>query len=134
MTVHNPTQARAAAYYDADAGNATYHDFESSNVAAYHDAEAGDAVAYYDFDIANDAAYCGAGNDADTAEIWLPTDARRMIGRWYELDCPLIELQPGVVISNLERWLHNNPPAPGVRLARVREYLYIDTYDVGAAA
>ena len=64
----------------------------------------------------------------------LPADARRMIERWRELGCPFIELEPGVIISNLERWLHNNPPAPGVWLGRVREYLYIETHGVGGMA
>ena len=64
----------------------------------------------------------------------LPPDAGRMIARWRELGRPYIELDAGVVISNLERWLYNNAPHPGVRLARVREYLYIDSYGVAAMA
>ena len=64
----------------------------------------------------------------------LPSDAERMIGRWRALGCPYIELDAGVVISNLERWLYNNAPHSGVLLARVREYLYIDTYGVGPMA
>lgn len=60
----------------------------------------------------------------------LPTDTHRMIDRWRELGCPFIELEPGVVISNLERWLYNNAPHTGACLARVREYLYIDTYGI----
>ena len=68
------------------------------------------------------------------ATDFLPSDGERMIGRWRELGCPAIELEPGVVISNLERWLYNNPPHPGVWLARAREYLYIDTYGIGAKA
>lgn len=64
----------------------------------------------------------------------LPSDTGRMIGRWRSLGCPYIELDAGVVISNLERWLYNNGPHSGALLARVREYLYIDTYGVGAMA
>ena len=63
-----------------------------------------------------------------------PADARRMIDRWEELGCPAIELEPGVGISNLERWLYNNPPASGARLGQVREYLYIGTFGIGAGA
>ena len=70
----------------------------------------------------------------DSSARGLPTDARRMIARWRELGCPLIELEAGVVISNLERWLYNNAPHAGVCLARVREYLFIDTYGVGKMA
>lgn len=72
-------------------------------------------------------------NDGD-GNVYLPADAERMIDRWQELGRPFIELEPGVIISNLERWLYNNPPAPGVWLARVREYLYIETHGVGAMA
>ena len=75
-----------------------------------------------------------AYSDIDDADAQLPADARRMIERWRELGCPLIELEPGVIVSNLERWLHNNPPAPGVWLGRVREYLYIETHGVGGMA
>ena len=64
----------------------------------------------------------------------LPSDAGRMIGRWRSLGCPYIELDAGVVISNLERWLYNNAPHSGALLARVREYLYIDTYGIGSTA
>ena len=64
----------------------------------------------------------------------LPSDAGRMIARWRALGCPYIELDAGVVVSNLERWLYNNAPHSCVWLARVREYLYIDTYGVGAIA
>ena len=64
----------------------------------------------------------------------LPSDGQRMIDRWRELGCPLIEMESGVVISNLERWLYNNASYSGVWLARVREYLYIDTFGVGAKA
>ena len=41
----------------------------------------------------------------------LPSDTGRMIARWRALGCPYIELDAGVVISNLERWLYNNAPA-----------------------
>ena len=64
----------------------------------------------------------------------LPSDAGRMIARWQALGCPYIELDTGVVISNLERWLYNNAPHSGVWLGRVREYLYIDTYGIGSMA
>ncbi len=64
----------------------------------------------------------------------LPSDTGRMIARWRALGCPYIELDAGVVVSNLERWLYNNAPHSGVWLARVREYLYIDTYGVGSMA
>ena len=64
----------------------------------------------------------------------LPADAPRMISRWEDLGRPAIELEPGVIISNLERWLFNNPPADGARLGRIREYLYIDTYGLAARA
>ena len=73
-------------------------------------------------------------NLAETSARGLPSDAGRMIDRWYELGCPFVELEAGVVISNLERWLYNNPPHPVVWLARVREYLYIDTLGIGAKA
>ncbi len=68
------------------------------------------------------------------AEVHLPADAQRMIDRWRALGRPFIELESGVVISNLERWLYNNPPAPGPWLARVREYLYIDTCGIDGKA
>ena len=70
----------------------------------------------------------------DEADAQLPADAQRMIDRWRELGRPSIELEPGVIISNLERWLYNNPPAPGAWLGRVREYLYIETHGVGGMA
>ena len=70
----------------------------------------------------------------DSAEPGLPADAGRMSARWREVGCPDIELEAGVVISNLERWLYNNAPHSGVCLARVREYLYIDTLGIGARA
>ena len=57
----------------------------------------------------------------------LPADAARLIARWRQLGGPAIELEPGVIVTNLERWLYNNPPATPARLGRVREYLYIDT-------
>ena len=71
---------------------------------------------------------------ANFGERDLPMDTARMIDRWRALGCPYIELDAGVVISNLERWLYNNAPHSGVCLARVREYLYIDTYGVGLMA
>lgn len=64
----------------------------------------------------------------------VPADATRMIARWERLGRPAIELEPGVIISNLERWLYNNPPAPGATLGRIREFLYVDTYGVTAKA
>ena len=76
----------------------------------------------------NDAVY------AQAAATDLPDDAGRMIARWRALGCPYIELDAGVVVSNLERWLYNDAPHSGVWLARVREYLYIDTYGVGGMA
>ena len=63
-----------------------------------------------------------------------PADARRMIARWEQLERPAIELEPGVIVTNLERWLYNNPPATPTRLGRVREYLYIDTLQLADAA
>ena len=71
---------------------------------------------------------------ADSPGYGLPADAQRMIYRWRALGCPYIELDAGVVVSNLERWLYNNAPHSGVLLARVREYLFIDTYGVGVMA
>ncbi len=76
-------------------------------------------------------------NTADQVDVWaprLPADAARMIYRWRQLGCPFIEIESGMVITNLERWLYNNPPQPGARMARAREYLYIDTYGVGEMA
>ena len=64
----------------------------------------------------------------------IPTDAARMIARWERLGRPAIELEPGVIVSNLERWLYNNPPAAGSTLGRIREFLYVDTYGVTAKA
>ncbi len=64
----------------------------------------------------------------------VPTDAPRMIARWERLGRPAIELEPGVIVSNLERWLYNNPPAPGPTLGRIREYLYVDTFGISAKA
>ena len=64
----------------------------------------------------------------------LPSDTPRMISRWDELGHPAIELEPGVIISNLERWLFNNPPASGAQLGRIREYLYVDTFGMGTMA
>ena len=48
-----------------------------------------------------------------------------MIARWELLGRPAIDLQPGVSISNLERWL-NHWPTRRAHLGRVREYLYVD--------
>ncbi len=62
----------------------------------------------------------------------VPADAARMIARWERLGRPAIELEPGVVVSNLERWLYNNPPASGPTLGRIREFLYVDTFGVTA--
>ena len=70
----------------------------------------------------------------DPTQPALPADAGRMIARWREVGCPYIELEAGVVISNLERWLYNNAPHTGVCLARVREYLYIDTLGLATRA
>ena len=64
----------------------------------------------------------------------VPADAARMIARWERLGQPAIELEPGVVVSNLERWLYNNPPASGSTLGRIREFLYVDTFGVTAKA
>ena len=70
---------------------------------------------------------------ADTS-FAVPADAPRMIARWERLGRPAIELEPGVIVSNLERWLYNNPPASGSTLGRIREFLYVDTYGVTAKA
>jgi len=64
----------------------------------------------------------------------IPADAARMIARWERLGRPAIELEPGVIVSNLERWLRNNPPASGPTLGRVREFLYVDTFGITAKA
>ncbi|MDE2788454.1 MAG: hypothetical protein OXL37_17610 [Chloroflexota bacterium] len=64
----------------------------------------------------------------------IPADAARMITRWERLGRPAIELEPGVIVSNLERWLYNNPPASGSTLGRIREFLYVDTFGVTAEA
>ena len=63
-----------------------------------------------------------------------PADAPRMIARWERLGRPAIELEPGVIVSNLERWLYNNPPASGPTLGRIREFLYIDTFGISEKA
>ena len=63
-----------------------------------------------------------------------PADAPRMISRWERLGRPAIELEPGVIVSNLERWLYNNPPAPGSTLSRIREFLYVDTFGITSEA
>lgn len=60
----------------------------------------------------------------------LPSDTTHLIDRWEELGRPAIELEPGVIISNLHRWLCNNPPPSGAWLGRIREYLYIDTFGI----
>ncbi len=67
-------------------------------------------------------------------EYLTPADAPRMISRWEELGRPAIELEPGVIVSNLERWLDNNLPASGTHLGRIREYLYIETFGIFAGA
>ncbi len=67
-------------------------------------------------------------------DLAVPADAARMIARWERLGRPAIELEPGVVVSNLERWLYNNPPAPGSTLGRIREFLYVDTFGITAKA
>ena len=64
----------------------------------------------------------------------VPADSPRMIARWERLGRPAIELEPGVIVSNLERWLYNNPPASGSTLGRIREFLYVDTFGVTAKA
>lgn len=66
--------------------------------------------------------------------IPVPADAARMITRWERLGRPAIELEPGVIVSNLERWLYNNPPASGSTLGRIREFLYVDTFGITAKA
>ena len=68
----------------------------------------------------------------DSAPGDLPADADRMIARWERLGRPAIELEPGVLVSNLERWLLNNSPAAATSLARIREYLYVDTFGISA--
>lgn len=69
---------------------------------------------------------------SDCATDNLPNDAGRMIARWEHLGRPGIELEPGVLVSNLERWLLNNSPTPAANLARIREYLFIDTFGMSA--
>lgn len=64
----------------------------------------------------------------------VPADAPRMIARWERLGRPAIELEPGVIVSNLERWLYNNPPASRSTLGRIREFLYVDTFGITANA
>ena len=73
-------------------------------------------------------------NEPTNADHLIPGDAPRMLSRWEELGRPAIELEPGVIISNLERWLFNNPPASGTQLGRIREYLYIETFGIFATA
>lgn len=70
----------------------------------------------------------------DSTDFKIPADAARMIARWERLGRPAIELEPGVIVSNLERWLYNNPPASGSTLGRIREFLYVDTFGITAKA
>ncbi len=70
----------------------------------------------------------------DDTGFEIPADAARMIARWERLGRPAIELEPGVIVSNLERWLYNNPPASGSTLGRIREFLYVDTFGITAKA
>ena len=70
----------------------------------------------------------------DNTDCEIPADAARMIARWERLGRPAIELEPGVIVSNLERWLYNNPPASGATLGRIREFLYVDTFGITAKA
>ncbi len=70
----------------------------------------------------------------DNTDFEIPADAARMIARWERLGRPAIELEPGVIVSNLERWLYNNPPASGSTLGRIREFLYVDTFGITAKA
>ncbi len=65
-------------------------------------------------------------------DLAVPADTARMIARWERLGRPAIELEPGVIVSNLERWLYNNPPASASALGRIREFLYVDTFGVTA--
>lgn len=67
-------------------------------------------------------------------DFGIPADAARMIARWERLGRPAIELEPGVIVSNLERWLYNNPPASRSTLGRIREFLYVDTFGITAKA
>ena len=73
-----------------------------------------------------------ATKPAPTRRNSLPADAHRMIDRWETLGRPCIDLQPGISISNLERWLHKSLPAPRSHLGIVREYLFIDSADTAA--
>ena len=73
-------------------------------------------------------------DEPGNVEYLIPADAPRMISRWEELGRPAIELEPGVIVSNLERWLDNNLPASGTHLGRIREYLYIETFGTFARA
>ena len=73
-----------------------------------------------------------ATKPASTHYNTLPADAHRMIARWETLGRPCIDLQPGISISNLERWLHKSLPAPRSHLGIVREYLFIDSADSAA--
>ena len=69
-------------------------------------------------------------DESGNVECLTPADAPRMISRWEELGRPAIELEPGVIVSNLQRWLDNNLPASGTHLGRIREYLYIETFGI----
>ena len=73
-------------------------------------------------------------DEPGNVEYLPPADAPRMIFRWEELGRPAIELEPGVIVSNLERWLDNNLPASGTHLGRIREYLYVETFGIFASA
>ena len=71
-----------------------------------------------------------ATKPASTHRNSLPADAHRMIARWETLGRPCIDLQPGISISNLERWLHKCHPVSRSHLGIVREYLFIDSADL----
>ncbi len=73
-------------------------------------------------------------DEPGNVEYPIPADAPRLISRWEELGRPAIELKPGVIVSNLERWIYNNPPATRGQLGRIRDYLYVETFGVFAGA
>ncbi len=73
-------------------------------------------------------------DEPGNVEYLTPADAPRMISRWEELARPAIELEPGVIVSNLERWLYSNPPATRGQLGRIRDYLYVETFGIVAQA
>ena len=73
-------------------------------------------------------------DEPGNVEYLPPADAPRMISRWEELDRPAIELEPGVIVSNLERWIYNNPPVTRGQLGCIRDYLYVETFDIVAQA